>query len=230
MHVRNVTPARDAREAEGKVDLKERVRIIKALVEGGKGSGNFGHAGRPGKKGGSKAGTGGVQLRGITVNAGDFDLDNYADQIRRLYTGWGAEAGETLLCVTTDGKYVAVSSGEANQIGVGLGELRDALVNNGTRFWKLKTIVHNHQGTAEPSQTDQKVLAALRKYGFTGDYQIFDTENNKLRTVKDKTEAILQHLRDLLEEALKSCPKMDDPVPEDLVRRLAMLRDMANRT
>ena len=44
--------------------LKEKVELLEQYLNGGKGSGNFGHSGRPGKVGGSGSGKGGVSTGG----------------------------------------------------------------------------------------------------------------------------------------------------------------------
>lgn len=203
-------------------DLAERVRKIKAsLAEGGKGSGNFGHAGRIGKRGGSKAGTGGTQ-GGIKVTTGTVDA-NIKKTLQSFYAGQSKDAGETMLFITTDGKYVSMSSGNQTQLSFDLETLRTTLRDQAVHLYQLKSIIHNHPEGQKESEADLKALKALRKIGFTGDYQIY-WKSGHLRTVKDKTESLLQHLYDLREEALRSAPSLDDPVPEDLVRRLSMLR------
>ncbi|MEN6559263.1 MAG: hypothetical protein ABFD52_00625 [Acidobacteriota bacterium] len=204
--------------------LTEKVRLIKAsLAEGGKGSGNFGHKGRPGKQGGSKAGTGGVG-KGKKVETGTINTDDLTSELHRLYRGWGSEQGETMIFLKDDGTFVSISSGEANQVSLTGQELFDTLRAKKFYLSGLKAIIHNHAGKEQASGSDQKALASLRKMGFRGDYQVFDTEHDRLTTVADKNEVLLQTLKDLREEALRSAPSLDGPVPEDLIRRLRMLQ------
>ena len=45
--------------------IKQAIKAISMVINGGKGSGNFGHSGRPGKRGGSGSGTVGVSSNNI---------------------------------------------------------------------------------------------------------------------------------------------------------------------
>ena len=59
------------------MELKEKVKAVRALKEGGPDSGNFGHSGRPGEVGGSGPGGGGVKSASggtdLTPGVGKFD-------------------------------------------------------------------------------------------------------------------------------------------------------------
>ena len=58
-------------------ELSKKVGILDVLINGGKGSGNFGHAGRLGKRGGSRKGGKGVgaMVRGVKSYNPDEEMD-----------------------------------------------------------------------------------------------------------------------------------------------------------
>lgn len=68
-------------------ELKEKIDNIEVLLNGGKGSGNFGHSGRPGEVGGSGKGIGGgVDDAKIIAQLVDSPKSNYADELVDITT------------------------------------------------------------------------------------------------------------------------------------------------
>ena len=87
--------------------LKEKVELLEQYLNGGKGSGNFGHSGRPGKVGGSGSGKGGVSTGGKE----------------------GGSESETMRKIVKDAEELAASNRavekEASKLGVTAGETTD---------------------------------------------------------------------------------------------------------
>lgn len=68
-----------------KQELKNRLDKLELALNGGKGSGNFGHAGRPGKVGGSVPSGNGGNSRKIRVHEGSKEMDYfYAEDGNRI--------------------------------------------------------------------------------------------------------------------------------------------------
>ena len=102
--------------------IKQSKRII--ITKGGPGSGHFGHAGRPGKVGGSASGKGGV---GTGENAIREQLNLYAS-FRKGRKPEGAKYGSPEELVLEVGRYYE-SSNEPLPKGVSAGELKQCYMN-----------------------------------------------------------------------------------------------------
>jgi len=96
---------------EGKVDTNKLRLIVKAVVEGGKGSGNWGHESVGGKRGGSKAGTGGLD-KYIKGDGQVDNLDNAVKEYGKIFSNWKQEKAEKMVLVAKDGQYIVVGSGD----------------------------------------------------------------------------------------------------------------------
>lgn len=154
------------------------------LTEGGKGSGNFGHKGTPGHEGGSKAGTGGggTLSKYVKQTKDSVDLEKYADELRGVFSNWKQENAEKMVFFTKDGKMIVIGSGDKGYVNVSLASIQKILIDNGTNFYKLKYIVHNHNQGEDFSKGDTDLHKYLRKYGFTGDFQAYTPKSGQIRT------------------------------------------------
>lgn len=92
--------AKRNKDFENETSLKERIRkIVKVRMKGGKGSGNFGHAGRPGLVGGSSDSSHSVSL-GVSRGTGTSNKQNIPDSVKSMrffHATSNGDVGEDIL-------------------------------------------------------------------------------------------------------------------------------------
>lgn len=194
-------------EAEIQTGFEERFLALLAfepllgeeiVTEGGKGSGNFKHAGRPGKEGGSKAGTGGA---GHEVSTQEVDVTKSAKSIYiDLWTGQDQKA-ERMILITKDGLAIIVGSGEGGQVGFSAKEIDTILKDHKVGYADLKYVVHNHEKGEPPSDADLSYAVFLRASGFKGNSDIYNPNTGQVQTIlKGKIESLEEEKQELLGE------------------------------
>jgi len=208
-------------------------------LDGGAGSGNFGHEGREGEVGGSAAGTGGVSLE--KCPAGALATDNDGEAWKKTKSGNFAnlQTGEV------------VSAGELGEFGgsvveyTGKTDFPQGSVAQGTmnrRLWEINEREIAEKGYAETTSKDlEEMVGAVSHYGLGGDCQMMlatqdpDAYPEIVRTMSDADRKSYGAEMEQVERFIAVSPKADYPVyrgvsfndemqPENAQRVLSQLK------
>lgn len=155
--------------------------MTEAVDEGGRGSGNFGHAGRIGKKGGSKAGTGGGDT-GV-LHVGTANLDDLHSEYQKAWSNWKQDNVEKMLLIMKDGKLIVLGTGEKGAVSLSMKQIDQILKDNGKGWHDIKVAIHNHDRGEAPSAGDEKAHRAFNAAGFGGDFQVYTPKTQAVQDV-----------------------------------------------
>jgi hypothetical protein len=154
--------------------------IVKAISEGSKRSGNWGHESTKGKQGGSRAGTGGLDK--FIKGGGQLDNpDNAIKEYGKIFSNWKQENAEKMILVAKDGQYIVVGSGDKGSISISLKQINQILLDKGLGFSSLAHVVHNHNEGEAPSKGDVTAYKAFMAAGFGGDFQIYTPKTGRIQ-------------------------------------------------
>lgn len=160
-------------------DVAER---LKALDEGGKGSGNWGHASVKGERGGSKAGTGGLDKK-FLKGSGKVGPEGVAGTCSKIYSNWRQEKAEKMVLIAKDGEYFVVGSDERGAVSISMRQIDQMLKERGKTFSDVATIIHNHNEGEAPSKGDVLALQAFMAAGFGGESKTYTPKSGRLQDV-----------------------------------------------
>ena len=168
-------------------DIKKRIDWLEAVVNGGKGSGNFGHAGRPGEVGGSApGGSGGVSAKDAKAaeKKAQKAYDDYTDkhgfdqseEAHALYRKYTDAKKATRLA---EQKELYAKTPKAKELVDGEQEMHDIV---------------DKYGKYETSTKAGQIITKLDDFSHTFEA---DTEGFYSRKNKDLTKKVLDHTQEL---------------------------------
>lgn len=162
------------------VNINKLRTVVKAVFEGSKRSGNWGHESTKGKLGGSKAGTGGLDK--FIKGGGQLDHpDNAIKEYGKIFSNWKQENSEKMVLISKDGKYIVIGSGDKGSVSISMKQINQILIDKGLGFSSLAHVVHNHNEGEAPSKGDVTAYKAFMAAGFGGDFQIYTPKTGRIQ-------------------------------------------------
>lgn len=180
-------------------ELNERVKRIEEILNGGPGSGNFGHAGRPGEIGGSASASGAVRDLGKGI----------VDKTRETGGFTVSAKGEFLELGKTDGYAVG---GQSNEASCSVKDWNDSRKRN--KF--LRDYV---------KQNVSKLMPETGNYlgGWVDNGRVYLDVS---RVVKSEKEATI-HAMKTDQDAITDFKKGEFPATKDLVKKYGLEKEYA---
>jgi len=120
--------------------------------------------------------------RAGTDGAAFYTEPQLIELLKKIYD-WPAY--EKLVFITADGQTFIFGGGDPNEVTIKFSYLIRTLARKGQDFGTVTNIVHNHKREfVDFSPADIVLCEQLRKLGFTGEFQIFFPQTDKIKTLK----------------------------------------------
>jgi len=112
------------------------------------------------------------------------NVQNIKPSLRALYIVAEGHVREKLAVVCADNKMLVMGSGEREQVGLTVNDVKRALQYNGESFKTVRFIIHNHDHGEGPSLADRAAAVIFKAAGFKGRYSIYDVQTGRLYAVR----------------------------------------------
>jgi hypothetical protein len=123
-----------------------------------------------------------VERPGPQASPGIYTEPQLIELLKKIYD-W--PAFEKLVFITVDGQYFIFGGGEPNEVTIKFRDLIRTLARKGQSLKTVTNIVHNHKREfVDFSPADLILYEQLRKLGFTGKFQIFYPQTDKIKTLE----------------------------------------------